>query len=132
MSAYLRIRSWSSRFFLPLDFSLAGAFLPDDFEAAPPIAADPGGFPDFRIWGFSENADLWNFPVRFGVWEVLQSMGNGCGLQMDGFSVNFKPSDSISIDFHDFGLSGVVCGGLMLFPEGPRTLRECPEGPGTL
>ena len=86
-------------------------------KGAPPIAADPGGFPDF-----SENVDFWNFPVGFGVWEGLQSMGNGCGLQMDGFSARFEPSESISIDFHDFIHFGIVCGGLMLFPEGPRTL----------
>ena len=52
---------------------------------------------------------------------------------MDGFSAHFEPSDEfIFDDFHDFDHFGVVCGGLMLFPEGPRTLGECPEGPGTL
>ena len=70
--------------------------------------------------------------MGFGVWEDLQSIGNGCGLQMDGFSAHFEPSESISVDFPDFGNFGVVSGGLMLFPEGPRTLRECSEGPGTL
>ena len=33
---------------------------------------------------------------------------------------------------HDFNYFGIVFGGLTLLPEGPRTLRECPEGPGTL
>ena len=51
-------------------------------------------------------------------------MGNACGLQMNGFSAHFEPSESISDDFHDFGHFGVVSGGLMLFSEGPRTLRE--------
>ena len=59
-------------------------------------------------------------------------MGNGCGLQMYGFSAHFEPSESIFEDFHDFGHFGVDSDGLTLFPEGSRTLRECPEGPGTL
>ena len=81
---------------------------------------------------FSKNVDFWIFPVGFGVWEGLRSIGNGCGLQMDGFSAHFEPYGSISVDFHDFGHFAVVSGGLTLFPEGPRTLRDCPEGPGTL
>ena len=79
-----------------------------------------------------ENADFFNFPLGFGVWEGLQSMGNGCGLQMDGFSAHFEPSESIFHDFHDIVHFGVVSGGLTLFPEGPRTLRNCLEGPRTL
>ena len=59
-------------------------------------------------------------------------MGNGCGLQMDGFSAHFEPYGFISNDFHDFGHFGIVSGGLTLFPEGLKTLRECFEGPGTL
>ena len=53
---------------------------------------------DSRIFGFldfSENVDFWNFPVGFGVWEGLQSIGNGCGLQMDGFSAHFDNYESI-------------------------------------
>ena len=69
--------------------------------------------------------------MGFGVWEGLQSIGNGCGLQMDGFSAHFEPSRSIFDDFHDFGHFGVDSGGLTLFPEGSRTLRDCPEGSGT-
>ena len=42
------------------------------------------GFP-----GFSGNADFGNFPMGFGVWESLQWIENGCGLQMDGFSAHF-------------------------------------------
>ena len=35
------------------------------------------------------------YPEGFGVWEGLQSIGNGCGLQMDGFSAYFEPYGSI-------------------------------------
>ena len=95
----------------------------------PPTAADS------RIFGFfdfSKNVDFLNFPVGFGVWGGLQSIGNACGLQMDGFSIHFEPYGSIFDDFHNFGHFGVAFGGLTLFPEGPRTLRDCPEGPRTL
>ena len=70
--------------------------------------------------------------MGFGVWEGLQWIGNGCGLQMDGFSAHFKQYASISVDFHDFGHFAFVSDGLALFSEGPRTLRDCPGGPGTL
>ena len=70
--------------------------------------------------------------MGLGVWEGLQSMGNGCGLQMDGFSAHFEQYEFISVDFDDFGHFGIVSGALTLFPEGPRTLRDRPEGPGTL
>ena len=72
-----------------------------------------------------------NFPAGFGVWEGSQSIGNGCGLQTDGFSAYFEPSEFILEDFHDFGHFGIDSDGLTLFPEGPRTLRDRPEGPGT-
>ena len=101
-------------------------------KGAPPNAADPGGFPDFWIFDFSENVDFGNFPVGFGVWEGLESIGNGCGLQMDGFSAHFEQYESILDLFLDFGHVGVVSGDLTLFSEGPRTLRKCPKGPGTL
>ena len=78
----------------------------------------------------SKNVDFGNFPVGFDVWEGLQWIGNGCGLQMDGFSAHFEPSESD--DFRDFGDFAFVSNCLTLFPEGPKTLRECPEGPGTL
>ena len=84
------------------------------------------------FWEFLKHVDFLSFPVGFVVREGLQSMGNGCGLQMDRFSANFESSESISVDFHDFVNLGVVCGGLTLFPEEPRNLRECPEGVGTL
>ena len=69
--------------------------------------------------------------MGFGVWEGLQWIGNGRGLQMDGFSAHFEPSESIFDDFHDFGHFGGVSAGLMLFPEGPRTLSDWSEDPGT-
>ena len=81
---------------------------------------------------FSENDDFGNFPVGFGVWEGLQWIGNGCGIQIDGFSAQTEPYGSMFDDFHDFGNFGIVFGGLTLVLEGPRTLRECPEGLGTL
>ena len=84
----------------------------------------------FGFFDFSENVDFWNFPVGFGVWGGLQSMGKGCGIQIDGFSVQTEPYGSIFDDCHDFDNFSVVFGGLMLSPEGPRTLRECPEVPG--
>ena len=70
--------------------------------------------------------------MGFGVWEGLQSIGNGGEIEIDGFSPHFEPYGSIFEDFHDLRDFGVVFGGLTLVPEGPRTLRECPEGPGTL
>ena len=70
--------------------------------------------------------------MGFGVREGLQWIGNGCGLQMDGFSAHFDHSEFISIDFHDFGHFGTDSDGLTLFSEGPRTLRDRPEGPGTV
>ena len=107
-------------------------------EGSPPIAADLGGFPDVRslgffgFSGFSKSVDFVTFPSGFGFWEDLQSIGNGCWLQMDGFSTHFEPSESIFNDFHVFGNFVVVSGGLMLFSEGSRTRRECPGGPRTL
>ena len=59
-------------------------------------------------------------------------MGNGCGLQMDGFSAHFELSESISVDLHDFDHFAIDSGGQTLLPEGPRTLRECLGGPGIL
>ena len=97
-----------------------------------PLPPTPADSRIFGFFDFSENVDFWNFPVGFGVWEGLQSIGNGCGLQMDGFSAHFEPSESISIDFHDFGHFGIVSVRLTLFSEGPRTLRDRPEGPRTL
>ena len=99
------------------------------FKGAPPIAADPSGFSDF--WIFYKMLIFWNFPTGFGIWEGLQSIENGCGLQMDGFSAHSELYGFISNHFHDFGDFGIVSDGLTLFSEGLRT-RECPEGPGTL
>ena len=101
-------------------------------EGAPPIAAEPGRFPDFQMFGFSKMTICYDCPVEFGVWEGLQSMGNGCGLKMDGFSTHFDPSEFIFHHFHDFCDFVIVSACLMLFPEGPRTLRDRSEGSGTL
>ena len=70
--------------------------------------------------------------MGFGVWEGLQSIENGCGLQMDGFSAHFDPSESIFDGFPDFGDFAFVSGCLMLFPEGPWAFSDRPEGLGTL
>ena len=64
--------------------------------------------------------------------EGFQWIGNGRGLQMDGFSAHFEQYEFILNLFLDFGHIGVVSGDLTLFSEGPRTLRKCPKGPGTL
>ena len=102
------------------------------FKGLRPLPPTPT---DSRILGFfylSGNVDFSIFPVGFGFWEGLQWMGNGCGLQMDGFSAHFESSESISVNFHDFGDFAIDSDGLTLFSEGPRTLRDCPEGPGTV
>ena len=70
--------------------------------------------------------------MGFGVRECLQWIGNGCGLQMDGFSAHFEAYEFIFDGFHDFDDFVIVPEGLMLLPEGPGSLRECPEGPETL
>ena len=101
-------------------------------EGLRPLPPTPADSRIFGFFDFSKNVDFLDFPVGFGVWEGLQSMGNGCGLQMDGFSAHFEPSGSISIDFHDLGDFAVVSEGLTLFTEGPRTLGKCSKGPGTL
>ena len=79
---------------------------------------------DSRIFGFfdfSENVYFFDFPVGFGVWEGVESIGNGCGIQMDGFSAQIASYSSIFDDFHYFGHFGVVFGGLTLLPGGPWT-----------
>ena len=54
------------------------------------------------------------------------------GRHMDGFSTHFEPSESIFDDVHDIYHFAIVSDGLTLFPEGPRTLRDRPAGPGTV
>ena len=73
-----------------------------DLKGLRPLPPTPADFRIFGFFDFSENVDFWNFPVGFGVWEGLQWMGNGCGLQMDGFSAHFDHSGSISVDFCNF------------------------------
>ena len=62
----------------------------------------------------------------------MQWIGNGCGLQMNGFSTHFDQDESIFEDVYDLGHFAIVFDGLTLFPEGPRTLRDRPEGAGTV
>ena len=57
-------------------------------------------------------------------------MGNGCGLQMDGFSAHFEPSGSISDGFHDFDDFAVVSGGLTLLPKVPGPSEGTLKVPG--
>ena len=52
--------------------------------------------------------DLGNFPVGFGVRGDLQSIGNGCGIQIDGFPARIEPYGPIFDDVHDFGQFSVV------------------------
>ena len=113
----------------PMDVGHTHTHLLKGLRPLPPTPADS------RIFGFldfSENVDFWNFPVGFGVWEGLQSIGNGCRLQMDGFSPHFEPSEFIFNYFLDFGSFAFVSSCLTLFPAGPRTLRDRSEGSGTL
>ena len=59
------------------------------FKGLRPLPPTPADSRIFGFFDFSEIVDFGNFPVEFGVWEGLQSIGNGCGLQMDGFSAHF-------------------------------------------
>ena len=88
-------------------------------EGAPPIAADPGGFPDFRILCFFEKCVFWKFPGGFGIWGGVQSIGTGCGIQMDGFSAQTEPYGFMFDDVYDFGNFAFVSDRLTLFPEFP-------------
>ena len=75
-------------------------------KAAPPLAAELWRKPGFL--DFSGNTDFGNFPVGFGVWGHLQTIGNGFGLQIDGFSALIQPYESSFEDFHDFVQFSVV------------------------
>ena len=79
----------------------------------------------FGFWDFSEIVDFGNFPLGFGVWGGLQSIGNGCGLQIDGFSAHIEPYGSIFEDFNDFGLFSVVCRLFRTVPETMKMSRCC-------
>ena len=50
--------------------------------------------------------------MGFGVCEGLHWLGNACGLQMDGFSAHFEPSESIFDDFYEFGDFAFISDGL--------------------
>ena len=93
-----------------------------------PLSPTPADFHIFKFCDFPINVDLENEPVGCGTSKLI---GTGCGLQMDGFSGHFEPYERIFRDFYVFDYFAFVSEGLMLFPEGPRTFRECSEGPGT-
>ena len=65
------------------------------FKGLRPLPPTPADSRIFGFFDFSEIVDFWNFPVGFGVWEGLQWIGNGCGLQMDGFLSHFVKYESI-------------------------------------
>ena len=94
-----------------------------------PLPPTPADSRMFGFWDFSRIV-FFNFPTGFGVWEGFQSIGNDCGLQIDGFSAQTEPYGSIFNDFYDFDNFGIVFDALTLLPEGPRTLQGCPEVPG--
>ena len=88
-----------------------------------PLPPTPADSRIFGFFDFSENVDFGDFPLGFGVWEALQWIGNGCGLQMNGFSAHFEQYESIFFNFPDFGHFGVGSGDLTLFSEGPVRLQ---------
>ena len=64
--------------------------------------------------------------MGFGVWGGLQWIGNGCGIQIDGFSAQTEPYGSIFSNFHDFGDFGIVFGGLRKVPGPSETALKVP------
>ena len=91
-------------------------------KGAPPIAADPGGFPDFRIFRFFKKCRFGEFSG--GIWGLggsAMDIGSVSGIQMDGFSAREVPYSFIFNDFHDLGHFGVVFDGLTLLQVGPWT-----------
>ena len=90
----------------------------------PPTLADSW----FFCLLFLENV-FFNFPVGFRVWEDLQSMGNGCGIQTDGFSAHFEPCVFIFDYFQHFADFAVDSKGLRLLPESPVTPSSRVESP---
>ena len=57
--------------------------------------------------------------MEIGVWGGLQSIGNGCGIQIDRFSAQTEPDESIFDDFHDFAHFVIIFGGLKVVPDSP-------------
>ena len=83
------------------------------------------------FFDFSENVELGNFPMGFGVCEGLQSIDASSGIQIDGFSARTEPPGSIFDDFHDLGVFVCVLGILALPPRGLMTACECPRPAGS-
>ena len=85
----------------------AGHFL--TLKGVRPLPPTPA---DSRIFGFldfSENVDFWNFPVGFGVWEGLKSMGNA-------FELQWMDSQLISIHVIPFPSMFMISVILLSFP----------------
>ena len=78
---------------------------------------------DFGFFDFSLNVD---FPVKFGVWEGVQSIDASCGIQIDEFSARTEPPGSISDDFYDLDVFACVFGLLTIPLGGPKTTSEIP------
>ena len=71
-------------------------------KEALPIAADPIEFPDLRIFVFFGNCGFGEISNRIWGLGTLQSMGNGCGLQTDGFSADLNEYEHMFDDCSDF------------------------------
>ena len=94
----------------------------DNLKGLRPLPPTPADSWIFGFVDFSKNDDFSTFPMEFGVWEGLQSIGNGCGLQIHRLSVHFEAYGSIFDVFHHFTEFAVASDGLTVFPEHPRTL----------
>ena len=76
------------------------------------------------IWGLGGSAIDWKW-----LWDSNRRILSP-NRPSTAISSRMSAYGSIFKDFLDFGHFGIVVGGLTLLPEGPRTLRECPEVPG--
>ena len=53
--------------------------------------------------GYPDIVDLEIFCMIFRIWEGWQSIGNGFGIDLDGFSARKVEYESILKDFHESG-----------------------------
>ena len=67
----------------------------------------------------SENVVLGIYSAGFRVGEALQSIGNDCGIQIDGFSAQTEPYESIFDDFQDSDQFVIIFDGLKVVPDSP-------------